>query len=498
MIDTIGRRWQKALEGVADAVNRRPTWALGAFSVVYFACAGWLAAIKPMWNDEFFTYYLALPDSLNELRTALLTGADQHPPTFYLLSRVAFPLLGQNQLALRIPELCGYWLMSVCLFAIVSRRTDRVYGFIAMLIPLVTATYPYAYEARAYALMAGFTASALLSWQVASEGRRRALGLIGLAASSMLLVSSHYYGLFAIAAVAIGEVTRSSNRRRVDPLVWIAFASAAIPLLALLPFLRSASGWAHGFWARAAWSDVPQFYGFLFQPAGAVALLLLLGVALGASMRRSSSALQADGAAESAIPGFEIAAAWAVAALPVIAVVGAKIATGAFTPRYALPAVVGAAALLGFTADRVFRRNAAVAGGLVLVLILGFAVRQLSEVRAARATASYLARTSGWLQVAGPPRLPIVAWHSDAFLRLGYYAPPALASRLVYLADAECRFASWGTTRGSEGCWPCGSGFGETSENTMTSSAPMHSSSPMELPEILPARDATGIGSSRN
>ena len=63
----------------------------------------------------------------------------------------------------------GYLLMSVCVFGFVVRRASRLYGLVAVLLPIATIAHGYAYEARAYGLVLGFSAAALLCWQRSAE-----------------------------------------------------------------------------------------------------------------------------------------------------------------------------------------------------------------------------------------------------------------------------------------------------------------------------------------
>src|SRR5262245_65490298 len=136
-----------------------------------------------MWNDELFTFYTSRLPKVSDIWGALLTGADQIPPLFHLITRAAFALFGVNSLSVRLPEVLGFWVMSLCLFRFVSKRSSALYGFAAMLVPLITVAYDYAYEARPYGLVLGFCGLALLCWQSAAEGHYRKLPLIGLAVS---------------------------------------------------------------------------------------------------------------------------------------------------------------------------------------------------------------------------------------------------------------------------------------------------------------------------
>lgn len=44
-----------SIDAVADCLERRRWLVVGAWSVLYFAVTGFLAARKLFWDDEFFT-----------------------------------------------------------------------------------------------------------------------------------------------------------------------------------------------------------------------------------------------------------------------------------------------------------------------------------------------------------------------------------------------------------------------------------------------------------
>src|SRR5215469_10876401 len=60
--------------------------AFAFFGAVYIWPTTTLARNKLLWDDEFFTLYLSKTKTWNELITAMATGADQHPPSFYYLT----------------------------------------------------------------------------------------------------------------------------------------------------------------------------------------------------------------------------------------------------------------------------------------------------------------------------------------------------------------------------------------------------------------------------
>src|SRR4029453_11368820 len=157
------RIWKSRLEQLDSlestltaAVERRKLWALAAFSVAYLAISAVLASTKLLWNDELFTLYTAQLQTYSDIWSLLASGVEGMPPTFHILSRMFLRMFGVNPVALRLPEILGVGVMSLCLFVIVSRRSSAVYGLVAMVLPLVTHAFYYATEARSYGLVLGF------------------------------------------------------------------------------------------------------------------------------------------------------------------------------------------------------------------------------------------------------------------------------------------------------------------------------------------------------
>ena len=219
-----------------------------------------------------------------------------------------------------------------------------------MVFPLVTIAYGYAYEARPYGLVLGFSSLALLCWQGAAEGPRRMWWLIGLAVSGAASVSSHYYAIFLLVPLGVGEIVRSLTRRRIDFPIWIALGCALLPLLLFLPFLQQARTYSHHFWAQPKWGMIPGFYYFLLMPTIGPIIATLIASSLwpaGESSHRPPSP-----PASQQPPCYEIAAALGFIAIPAIAVIVAKLVTGAFTHRYALSAVIGFSILCAIAVHR--------------------------------------------------------------------------------------------------------------------------------------------------
>jgi len=447
------------LNGFAEAfvaqVEKRRIWFLAGFSMLYLAVTCLVASHKPLWNDEFYTLYIARLPGIPEVWAALATGAEQIPPFFYVLTRASLALSGQQQatagshprhyfeLSLRLPGVIGFWVMSLCLFRFVSKRAPAVYGFLAMLFPLVTGAYYYASEARPYGLVLGFSGLALLCWQAATERDNRLLPLAGLALSLAAAVSCHYYAVFVFIPLAFAEAVRSFLRRRLAWAVWAAFSLGATPLLAFLPLIQRAMAYSSTFWSKSQWTSVPEFYYFLLAPATLPLVALLVLSAIYPSpvgQVENPSYPFSDDQYPPAPRLHEMAAAIGFMAIPIVAVALSIILTGAFTDRYALPAVIGCSVIIAFAAHRLSSDRPAIAAILTFSLCAFFLSLGLKSVMNSLAIREARTQTIEFLRsdsAGGINDLPIAVSDQHAFTSLAHYAPRDVASRLVYLADPD-------------------------------------------------------------
>jgi hypothetical protein len=139
---------ESRLDKTLDRLERKRLWLLGCWTVFYLVVACVLTQEKPFWNDELFTFYISRQPRLPDVWSALLTGAEQIPPLFFMITRTFTAVLGPTQFGFRLPEILGFWLMSVSMFHFVRARSSATCALIAMTFPMVTAAFDYAYEAR--------------------------------------------------------------------------------------------------------------------------------------------------------------------------------------------------------------------------------------------------------------------------------------------------------------------------------------------------------------
>ena len=418
-------------------------------SVIYWAVTLLLARRKLMWNDELYTYYIAILPSMRDVWGALLAKGDQTPPFFYIVTRLALRLFGISSISIRLPEMVAFWGMSACLFVTVRRRMTPLSALCAALVPCVTFAYRYAFEARSYGLVLGFAAAAYLSWQSLAFHKNRTLWLGCLVLSLAAAASSHYYAMFVLLPLAAGELVRSATRRRFDLAVWIAFALSVVPLAWQLPLIRAGTDYSGAFWSPPQWVKIPDFYVDLLTPALVpfVAILVICGIVAVLTRDRLAARSRAI-----ALPLDEVAAAIGFIVIPVIAVIAAKLVTGAFVNRYALPAVIGFSVLAGFGSASALGRNALMRL-LVVTSICGWFVlsqaRELIQPTEATLPVSVesIARPATWLEAvpAAYRDLPLVIADPQTFATLSHYGVREIRTRIVYLADPDRALARLGT-----------------------------------------------------
>ena len=185
-------------------------------------------------------------------------------------------------------------------------------------------------------------------------------------------------------------------------------------------------------------SDTPRLtLGFALLGAAAVAGYALL-------YRRRAADLRARAA--SGPTGAEVAALVGFLLLPAVAVALAVLATGAYTPRYALPAALGVAMLLplGLFRLEAGRRWLTAAACVVLVLVVArvawYQHREQEVLRDERAEiVGFLQRT------AAPGDLPVAIAHPQRFFEIAHDPPAGLDARLVHLSSPALALRYAGT-----------------------------------------------------
>lgn len=349
---------------VPRTVARWEQAVLAGYSLAFLSKLFWIISVREFWYDEIFTITVARTGSLAAVWRALAAGADNHPPLSYWLVHLSESIFGQSEFAARLPAAVCFWAMTLCVFLFVRRRTSPSCAFAAMLFPLISSAYFFAYEARGYSPLLFCSALAVLSWQSLKWGRNSWLWSAGLTFGIAGAVYSHYYGILVLLPVAAGELVWVLRGRKVDWRVPASVAAAGVLCLGLVPIASASSKFSSGFWSEVSLVALKSVYEQLFSSTLFPACILIVVLALCRAMWHR----QPDVAQESVVPAEEWAVAAAFLAIP-LASYGLALFTHALLFRYVLPAIVGAGILLGFTLSETGRRRSW--PGVMTCVVLG-------------------------------------------------------------------------------------------------------------------------------
>jgi Dolichyl-phosphate-mannose-protein mannosyltransferase len=392
---------------------------------------------KPFWHDEVFTILVSqLP--FGTTYRAATAALDLAPPLNTALTRLAHGVGGVGVVVTRLTPIVSFLASSALLFAIVKRRAGTLAALTAALLPAAMASWPYAYEARGYALSMACFAAALHGWFEAAAGRRVRLHLAMMAVALAAGLWTHYYFVLAFVPIVLGEIVRQIAQRRIDPRPWLAIAAAGVIALPLWPLVLVSSAQRATFWARPD-ADSPlatridALYGSFFSTpeqrwlvifARIVVALVIVEVLCRALWRVWPKRLA----------GHELMALAACALLPVAGVLVGD-ALGVFTGRYVLFTIVGVvlAIVLGLwwlAPPSGLAEIVAVIGMIAVSLHLGSRIvsdreRLVNELERHPILADRLLRAQD----------PIVITGSVDYLAIWYYTPASARSRALCLDD---------------------------------------------------------------
>ncbi len=268
------------------------------------------------WGDEGATY-LALQRDWTQL-LVLYRSPDAPNVPFYFLAKAwttavqaLWPSVA-TLLSLRLLSAAAATLTAVTLYALVARRAGRLPGLFSGLVLISLPGFSrYAQEARTYAVLALAATVSWLLWDRWVQPRgvptlvhggpalpavaervtpRRALGVVGYAASVAALAVLHTFGLFQWPAQAVATLfTPGTARTRLRRIAWLAAAmgvAAAAALWQVLDTVRYGTGptGVHRFRVVdpvTVLSQLAKGTSWSQDPAASVPILALL--ALGAS-----------------------------------------------------------------------------------------------------------------------------------------------------------------------------------------------------------------------
>jgi Dolichyl-phosphate-mannose-protein mannosyltransferase len=389
-------------------------------------CAAVIAASRPLWFDEVFTWQIATRSNVRELIEAL-GPMDPNPPLHYLLVRGAHALFGTGQLATRLPALLSFLVTLIVLHRLVVPLAGPLFALVVVAALLLTPAFDFAAEARPYAFLLACSATSLLAWREVTSGGRRRLGIAGLLVSLTAALYVHFYAFLLFVPIAAGEAVRTWTRRRLDLAVWVVLAVAGGLALPLLPLVQACLAVRTTFWAAPTLVRL----GLSLPLFASLALVAVMATLLALIARYLSSGLEA--APEQpppAAPAHVVAAAAGLASLPLIGFLVARLLTNAYDGRYVLPALLGVLLLFAHGSRLLRHRRTEVATILLAAVCLLAGVHLTLHAR--RALIEPLPTVPLPLPDHGP-QFVVVA---DAFEFVQtVHAAPDTRDRLVYLID---------------------------------------------------------------
>ena len=276
------------MSAVAQPAGARPAartqlpswWPLAALIALAALLRLTTLDLQSFWYDEAFTPVHVLHPSLAATLRAV-SRTENSPPLWYLLEWLDYRILGSGMVALRLPSaLAGIATVPV-VWAIGELLGGRRAAIAAAALVAVNPLFVwYSQEARDYGLFVLTGAVAILCFlRLREQPTARRAGAFALA--GVLALTSHYFAVFLLAAMAVWLLAGRATRRA----GLAALAPIGVAGLALLPLISAQGG--HGTQWIGRWplserlQAIPQYYltGNSGAPLGhGVELLLALPV----------------------------------------------------------------------------------------------------------------------------------------------------------------------------------------------------------------------------
>jgi hypothetical protein len=391
--------------------------------------------VKPLDFDEMIVSRTALQPHFSELWSILASGQSPHPPLNFLAVRFLYGVFGVSELTTRLPATIGFTVMEVCLFFFISKRSNAAWGALGMLLPLLTTARIFAVEAKPYGALLGWTGIALICWRGTAPGsKHRGWALAGLAAALACATSSHFFGALLGFPILAGETARWFRCRRID---WASLAVLScnyLPLLFFIPILR-ASRQIHGIhpWQTPLEpSFILKSGDLLLREAAAPLMICILIAALGKAWTKRLPPV-------TPFPLDELAAAWALAMLPVAAFCGLRLAgIRVIEEKYLIITVIGVAILAAWSLHSLSGPRLPVSAAMVIVFLTWGSRDFVGDLHFSQGERSWAAnfQPPAAADAFGP--LPVVV-ETPIFATLENYAAPQIASRIYFVTDAAGR-----------------------------------------------------------
>ena len=186
------------------SIKDKYTWLLLLLLLVGFALRVYQLSHESIWFDEGASIYFA-KKSVPEI----FFLKESNPPLYYIVLHWWINVFGDSEFSVRFPSVIFALLSLVMMYAVGKRLFGKDIGLIGALMLGVSRFHIYlSQEARAYSLSGLLTLVSMYFFLGLLKERRR-MHLAGYIFSSCLLMYSHIYGFFIIAAqnICYGTLT---------------------------------------------------------------------------------------------------------------------------------------------------------------------------------------------------------------------------------------------------------------------------------------------------
>ncbi|HEX4756913.1 MAG TPA: glycosyltransferase family 39 protein [Terracidiphilus sp.] len=472
-----------ALRGMSmwaeESIDRSPGRAFFLFSIGYFVVVLTLSSFKLLWLDELITLHIAKLGSASAIWHALARGADPNPPVTHLLVLLSQKVFGDHEFAYRLPATVGYWIGLLSLFLFLKDRLPATWALAGTVLSTTMAAFDYSYESRSYGIFYGLAMLAFLCWSRTVDPNRgptaRRLALIGMVVALAAGISTNYFAVLAFFPIAAGEcaltiirvleMSRQSRSDRyasrisilsaIDLRIWLGLAIAGTSLLAYRSLIaRSIAQFAPYAWNKVSLGEVADSYTEMVEIVLYPLLALFcLGIAVffvnrrvaplcsgcrGRLLPRWLAPLFDRKHPSFALPIHEAVGVLFFMLYPFIGYIVASVRGGMLSPRFVIPVCFGFAITGSIVAFQLFG-NMRQAGVVFLCFVSAwFAAREsyvgywyAEQKQSFYKVLDHLPEAE--LSVSTEARIVI----PDPLLVLTFqhYAPPKLASRVVFPVD---------------------------------------------------------------
>lgn len=332
-----------------------------AATAAFFAAMVVLSSRKPMSFDEMFTYRIAQLPSVAAIWTGMADGlGETNPPFMHTVAHFTLLLPLPPELAIRLPSMLGYWAMVTCVLSFVARRVSPLSAAVATAV--LSCQFSYAIQGRAYGVVLGLSGIAFLLWQSATESARPVWQSIALGLCLATATFAHFYGFLLILPLALAELVRYRGGSRVSVPILGSLLVGLLPMAALLPFARYSRTWSATFWGQPHPGSALSAYNALCGEP------LSLVIANAAAWMAASFLRKADARRQAGFSRPDAAIIAACLLMPVWVFL-LSIYTRAYSPRYGIIMIPGAAMVTAWMLQRVGQINEIMYYGAIIVIM---------------------------------------------------------------------------------------------------------------------------------